>query len=248
MLTLLRWKGGYAGDMLLNLILKSNPQIKTNVTLSEVMSTGKIKVSRNQIENFIQVSNMAFYKMPVDESRLVDEINELVESNDIWYIKSHYYESNKFNNLTVDITTNPTWLPFTTVANVEKSDKILNTDYNLPIQGVDDPELKKKYALYNVAKDSLMQTSFGDRTISISDILAGWEQLIKAAELAEIYVDISTKEFYNNWYKLNTQYFPSDRYKKYILDNNYDYFDTQLSLGERYCLLALSGEKFKVLS
>ena len=122
-----------------------------------------------------------------------------------------------------------------------------DTEYNNIVKKIKDPVILYKYNCYNLAIDRVSTRNFDTKQIKLSDILGGWNTFLNSIEHVQLSVLDCFKDYYNNWLEENSVFFPSKEYTNLVETKNYDYTCTNLSLEERYCLLALSGGKFKIL-
>lgn len=248
--TILRWKGGYGGDTLLNLIMRSNPGAQCNVVFSSFTDTGAQNIDYSQIirEQLTNVEKLAhvFPGVVVNLDQVYQEVDQIIDSKEQWFIKSHNYNTPKYNHITVDLVADAVSLPFIVAANISKTET-LNFNYNKVSHIIKDPEIAKKHAMYNVAVDSLVKEEFSTRTIPVSQVLIDWTTLKEKFAKQDIILDDSVKNIYETWLTLNQQYLPSKEYIQAVNEFNYDYSNTKMSLPERYSLMALGGTKFKIL-
>ena len=164
------------------------------------------------------------------------------------WIKSHYYDTDQFDNITVDLVADPLSLPFVILANISKA-STLQQNFNRLVGSITDPMLKKKYSLYSVAVDNVMNfCPSGAQHLFVSDLLSGIDTLKTATDRVNLQLDFQFSHVYQYWFKNNRPYLPSKQYQKMVQRHNYDFMNTRLSLSERYSLMALSGNKFINLS
>ena len=252
---ILRWKGGFGGDTVLRFILKSNPRFKTNViydSSNPVTSNGGTKPNLSHInyENLSCIDKIALdwsVVRTVDPEEFKNSINELNNSIDDYFLKSHYYLSDFFNDMTIDIVADHEALPFCLNAMLNKT-KILEWNVNDTIKLIKDPLIRKQYVLYSMAQDYLQNSNLSANLLAVSDILLSWEHLSASLRKFNIVIDSNLQDTYNYWISKNTGYFPSRRYKDYVKNKNYYFDDESLTIAERYSLLALAKEKFKILN
>lgn len=247
---ILRWKGGFGGDSLLNMICNSIPNAKTNVNfLSGVTEHGS-----TQLESKLHITGLSYVELmalennhvPDNElSYLANELNVLDNSDDIWWLKSHQYNFDLFNHVTVDIEADLLSLPFVVSANINKT-LILEKKYNELASMIPDKETKIKYAAFSLAKEFIATPKY-KQSISVSQLLLGWQSVYHSMKIFNIKLASSTESFYNQWVANNQKYMPSDVYQQKIINQSYNIDHSELSTIEKYCLLAISGNKFKLL-
>jgi hypothetical protein len=129
-LRILRWKGGSGGDMILYLKSLSSPGSVINVDFDCVNAAGKTNVDFSKFNSKIPTELEKIGLHPKTWSDLIDleklstEIDVYqIESTDLW-AKSHYYATDQFDNITVDLVVDPTSLPFVVHSNVVKTDTV----------------------------------------------------------------------------------------------------------------------------
>jgi hypothetical protein len=253
-LKILRWKGGSCGDLLLKLIIKSNPEFKSNVKFNEpdkfdeCNDDGKCLARKNIIRDkpnvyfILDGESLA----SVDKEKLKKELIDLDKEKDFYFIKSHYYDMDFFHNNILDIIVDEYSLSYVIFANLKKTTTI-KQHYNKLTKLIKSEEIAKKYALYNVGKDSLKKND-NKNFILVSDIIKGeWNHLKEKLKDKNIFINNNLKEIYDIWKRKNVSYFPSKEYLNYLLIKDYNYEDASLQLHERYALLILSNKKFKIL-
>lgn len=242
---ILRWKGGYAGDMVMCLMHLSGYKIVNVNFLDKISQSGRVMVDLldvcGDLSDIDRISLDQHYRDSVHD----DQLSKKISSLDSGWIKSHYY-NNAFDDITTDITVDPVSLPFVISANVYKTDT-LQTQIFCPIADrVTDADIRIKLALYNVGMDSFKTTSNTVSKITVSDLLQGWETLCTKLALVDIHIDPQARYFYQDWVKKNQKYFAGSHYQEAIKNPDYDTDHNNLSLAERYALLVLKGGKFQL--
>lgn len=245
-LNILRWRGGYAGDMTLRMILDSNPGARSNVGIKDMNDFGGMILTAattgTELDSLLE---SPAGNPDIDIVALRKEIDRLRHSSDQWFLKSHYYGSPEFNDITVDIVADRLSLPFVIKSNISKCPPpAIDGKLNSMIK---DDAVREKYYLYILARECLDGSPIGDRHIDVSTIISGHDQLSVALSEHAIKLDASTEHFYQTWVDRNNVNFPTNRYVDNVRKKNYDYLDSSLSIPERYSLLAQSGNKFKIL-
>jgi len=249
-LNILRWRGGSGGDMLLKLISES-AEMHTNVKIqSGVSDQGGVLLDFSHLhaDRLTQVDCIALdykYQPSIDPVLLKQELDDIVATEQLWWLKSHYYEQNFYTKHIVDIVVEDSLLPFAVAGNINKT-TTLSINFNPLVSKITDTNVRYQYAIYNVAKDFVCPHNTS-RTISLTQLLAGWDRLCQTLKLFGITLNIELKNFYENWIRLNKQYLPTSVYQHLVQSQYYDVDHPNLTLVERYCLLALTGQKFQLL-
>jgi hypothetical protein len=246
---ILRWPGGCGGDMLLHLVLQSVPESNSNTKyIGAILANGANCIDFTNIDanNISMVDCIALrptYVQTVDALLLEQELNMLTGT---WWLKSHYYGKKNYGHLLIDIIPNIEILPFAVAANINKTET-LHTNFNQLVSKIRDPELRKHYAIYCLAKHYISLSSSNNQ-ILCSSLIDGWSTIKSTMQRFNINIDDHLYPFYKDWLAANTQYFPSTDYKNLISSKNYNVTHPNLNLIEKYCILAISGSKFKQLS
>jgi len=243
---ILRWKGGYAGDMIMYLMQLSGYKIANVNFRDRISQSGRVVVDFGHVHGPLseldRISLDQSYRDSVDHKQLVKEIKSL---SDVW-VKSHYY-NDSFDNITTDITVDAASLPFVMSANVYKTDTLKTQTFHPLADRIKDSDVKIKLALYNVGIDSLSTTSTSVSKICVSDLLQGWQTLCDKLNLVDIHLAPVGQDFYNAWYENNQKYFAGAKYLGLINDKNYCHDHKDLSVSEKYALMVLGGQKFQIL-
>lgn len=249
---ILRWPAGAGGDTILKLAVQSNSNLNTNIVFADSKNVNRTKVdyyASNQFK-YKHISKMGMYDwQDVDIQILKQELEQFdAEHSGNWILKSHIYDV-EFNQDVIDIVTPIEYLPFVVLASVVKNTRESGLiQYNHPlIDKIKDKDTLDKFDMYNIAKNELVPRHLSDNQISLKDTLDGWQSFCTATKQAGIHIDNKFETAYNVWLEANKKFMPSKKYKSLLIDNNFDYECNQLSLVEKYCLLALSGNKFKLL-
>ena len=222
-----------------------------NAKYKQISSVGKTvpDVDWIDFDNLTEVQKIALkqiYYKDINLLLLQSEIQHWQRQPELHWVKSHYYDTDLFNDITIDIVVDDYSLPFVVNANCIKTDT-LSTPFNNIVSKIPDETVKLKYTYYCNAVDTLVQTNIGWNTILVSELIAGQDQF--ESVLARQKLNIPSEYFvvYNDWLEKNLPYMPSETYTQKIYNRDYDYNDTKLSLVEKYCLLALSKNKFTIL-
>jgi hypothetical protein len=119
-------------------------------------------------------------------------------------------------------------------------------DFNHLVGNIKDPELRRHYSIFSVAKDFVaFETT--NQTITVGQLLSGWIKIKHTIKQFNVNLDENLKIMYNTWLATNQSYLPSSTYKYCVQNQHYDVDHPALNLIERYCLLAISGGKFRLL-
>lgn len=243
---ILRWKGGYGGDMIMYLMHLSGYKI-ANVIFRDAMDCqGRVTVDFSHVNQALtEIQKIALdrpFRDTIDEDRLIQEITAV----DGMWIKSHHYTS-LFDSITTDLVVDAKSLPFAIAANIIKTNTMTTKDFHPLAQRVQDPDIKIKLAFYNVGVDMLATLPLTKNQITVSDIISGWHTLEPRLQSLGLQMNRSAQLFYQQWSTNNRQYFASETYAHMVHAHDYDYTQRNLSLSERYALLILSGERFCIL-
>lgn len=251
--TIFRWKAGSGGDTVMKLILLSNPSILSQIKYVDRNSKQRshLDTEFSQKFEYDQITKMANPDyLDVDPTLLAQQLDNLEHSDrsQDWLLKSHCYNI-KYKQKIIDIVVSPYWLPFVIAANLFKNARQLGimADYHVMTSKIADPVVLHKFDLFNSAKNLLEDTPTSNQQLMIDDILNGWPALSAALSNLNIFISAEYQSIYDTWLDCNKCFMPSKLYQSMILDNNLDYKNSELSIAERYCLLALAGQKFKLL-
>lgn len=248
---ILRWAPGAGGDTLLKFAVKSNSNLHTNLVFTDSHDVSRTSVDYAATKQFKykQITKMGMFFHDTDTQLLKQELGQFdAEHSGNWILKSHLYDIT-FDQDVIDIVTPIEYLPFVVLASVGKNTRESGLiQYNHPlIDKIKDKDTLDKFDMYNIAKNELVPRHLSDNQISLKDTLDGWQSFCTATKQAGIHIDNKFETAYNVWLEANKKFMPSKKYKSLLIDNNFDYECNQLSLVEKYCLLALSGNKFKLL-
>lgn len=245
--SILRWKGGSGGDMLLHMM--SNTCTVLNTRYTKILDSGKTEINFSWLDfdcltEFQKIALRPEYISQVNLETLKEEILQQQKNSELVWIKSHYYDTDVFNDITVDLVVDPLGLSFAVESNIKKTET-LTLDFNKLASMITNEETKIKYSMYLVAVDMLNpEKNISDQTINVSDLLFGRDRLQPMLEKNHMTFN---DKCYDQWLANNFKSLPSKRYQDYIANQNYDYMDSSLSLSERYSLMALSNSKFVIL-
>jgi hypothetical protein len=245
---ILRWKGGAGGDILLKLISFSHANIRTNVKFQEGLTeqgAAVLDFSQLDISKQTDLITKLEHLDDVDPVLLTQQAQALFAGDQIWWLKSHYYAHGVCDQDTIDLVADLPSLPFAVAANINKT-KTLTVDFNHIVGNITDSELRYHYSIFSVAKDFVaFETT--NRTITVDQLLSGWHSIKHTMQQFGVELDENLKIMYETWRINNQQYLPSPTYKYCVQSQNYDADHPKLNLVEKYCLLAISGSKFKKL-
>jgi hypothetical protein len=251
----LRFKPGAGGDTILKLILTSNLHVKSQIAYVGLAS-GKTVLDMDALQNFryLHIALLSLNPYEIDKETLQNQLLHLQDENinQQWLLKSHYYEDLEYPMVDILITKN--MLPFAvkgvTLKNINDPTRH-NTlkNYNFLIPKIKDKKILHYFNCYNVALDIINaeKNRFKNEKILLEDILGGWESLVESLKKVNMPIAEECKPYYDQWITNNKQYKPSINYLDLVIANNFDYNHPELDIEERYCLLALAEQKFKIL-
>jgi hypothetical protein len=246
-ITFLRFQPGAAGDTVLKCIIDSHTRINCQMKYTNNVD-GKTEIDETHLRQFRynQISNLSFQYFKTDELQLKNQLL-LLENEDVskeWLLKSHYYGEVKYP--VIDIIIGKKMLPFVVRSILKKR----NTHPNyLPlIAKITNKKILYQFNCYNYAIDRITteQTVASIRCLQLEDILSGWDNFCQALAAIDLPIGQNCKSYYDQWLE-NNLYLPSSLYCSLVDKENFDYNNNRLAIEERYCLMALSGEKFKIL-
>ena len=248
-LNILRWEGGFGGDLLMKLISGSSA-VRTNTKFQDGLSDqGKILLdfSHLNLDRLKQIDCIAAQEFfsKINAALLKQELDELVAGDQPWWVKSHYYAQDFYTDHIIDIVADQEYLPFAVSANISKTNTI-HSDFNLLVSKITNPHVRYQYSIYSVAKD-FVRPCTTTRTIQIKQLFSGWEQLKQTLKIFDVTLDDELENTYDNWLNANIKYLPSSTYQYLAQTQDYNIDHPKITLIERYCLLVLSGRKFRLL-
>ena len=254
-LTILRWQGGMCGDTVLKLILLSNPHFHCQNQYADSTDTisSRPNISYARSFEYDQIGKMSMQNyLDVNLPLLKEQLSLLAQSSLVngehWILKSHVY-AEQFDHRTIDIIGNVNTIPFVVNSNLVKKSRVFDNTYQYhPLMPkIKDPDVLNKFHMFNIAKNLLNFKNVSNDQLHLEDILGGWDQLTDSLLRLGFELDKKYKLLYQSWLEANQAFMPSHYYKQLATDQNFDYDSQILSISERYCLLALSGNNFKVL-
>lgn len=251
---ILRWRGGEGGDTLLKMLVGSNPNFCSNIQWSGIDVNGKTGLIEDNIKgHFVGLPSAVNIAIgdrhnSVTFDQLVEDISKLRSLPSTCILKSHWYKSSIFNDITIDLVASNEMLPFVVNALIEKNKKTIQ-NYNDVRSKIKDPNVLKAYDLYSVSWDRIHSTvEYSNNQINVESLLNGWDILKSKLAEFDLLLDDQYKPYYADWMDKNQKYMPSAQYKKLVNTSNFDYKDPHISLTERYCLLAMAKKSFTVLT
>ena len=245
---ILRWKGGAGGDMLLKLISLSHTNIYTNVKFQDNLTdqgAAVLDFSQLDISKQTDLITKLEHLNNVDPELLDQQIQTLFAGEKTWWLKSHYYARDVCSEFTIDLIVDLPSLPFAVAANINKT-KTLTVDFNHLVSNIKDPDLRRHYSIFSVAKD-FVAFKTTNQIITVDQLLSGWAMIKRTIKKFNVELDENLKLMYNTWLTTNQLYLPSSTYKYCVQNQHYDVDHPALTLIEKYCLLAISGDKFRLL-
>jgi hypothetical protein len=249
---ILRWMLGSGGDTIINLLLKSNINLHSqNKYCGLNNSRTSFDVEYVKAFRYDQISKMTLVDaQSTDINLLSEQLNQLEQEDTSidWILKTHCYF--EFNKEVIDIVIGENFLPFALTAGLAKNprSKVNIVDYHPLISKISDSVVLYKFDCYNMAVKSITTKNFSTLQIQLGDLLKDWQQFTSALSAVGLYVSPDCQEYYERWLTDNKKFLPSKTYTTLVRNKNYDYLDSTLSIEEKYCLLALSGEKFRLLN
>lgn len=241
-----------AGDTVLKILLDSDPNLKSQNKYI-ALNDGSSMIDYNYCKSFKydQIAEMSLmYAFKIDPVILFEQIKQL-ESDDVnvqWLLKTHCY----FNFLypVVDITVTAEQMPFVVKAGLYKNSRSKNLlpNYHVLASKISDTELLYKFDCFNYAQDLLQTKNYSADQLGLKHILSGWEDFVTALSKVNLYVSAHCQTYYMQWLEENQKFMPTTTYLEMIENQNFDFNNRKLTIEERYCLLALSKQKFKILT
>jgi hypothetical protein len=248
---ILRWGGGAGGDIILYLKSLCAPDSVVNVKYTALENNGKTGVDFSTTnwataKNSDKIATIKYLDQ-VDSDALSAELNDYNALLDQKWFKSHYYNTDLYKDFTIDLVVDDLSLPFAVASNISKT-ATLDLPFNLLSSKITDPIIKVNYSMYCVAVDFISKQAIGTQQINVSELIKDtttFDCLIKKHNF-----DIDSKFYYvyENWLRRNIKNLPSQQYINKVLNKDYDFNDTNLTLSERYSLMALAKQKFTNLT
>lgn len=251
--TILRWHSGSAGDTVLKMLLNSNSNMISQVRFTDMSNDRSVDVEDPNFFTGFQYQQLknitGVHKFVVNNEDLQYELAHLksTAANIHYIVKSHYY--NALLDNTIDIVINDSFLPFSVKASLAKMTREQGQmiDYNELDRKIKDKKILYYYDCYNLALDRLRPNIYSKQQIDVKSILSGWESLTQALKTVNLSISENNRQYYDVWLEKNQKYIPSENYINLVESGNYDYTGPCLSIEEKYCLLALAKEHFRIL-
>ena len=244
---ILRFIGGFGGDNIIRMALESDKSLQCNVEFEGLTSTGKIQDDKIRPEN--RLPDMAqIYDLDeediVDVPQLVEEIKELKKQGRHMILKSHLYISN-FDDITVDILPTKKTLPWAVHRNYYKT--LTPGTHSLPFN-IPDPEVKKRFIIYQIAQNltRIMKSPGTRKVIYIDDMFSSFKNFKAVCNEYGISINSHCEKLHKQWCEKNKSFLPSQAYLDMVDSDKFNYNDPDLSLSEKYSLMAIKGG-FKIV-
>jgi hypothetical protein len=240
-----------AGDTVLKLLLDSDSNLQSQNKYI-ALNDGRSQIDYHYCKSFKydQIAEMSLmHAFDVDQQTLFDQLAQL-ESSDVdaqWLLKTHCYFD--FLYPVIDITVGHEQMPFVVRAGLHKNSRAKNLlpEYHVLISKISDPEILYKFDCFNYAQDLLRTKKYSDQQISLKNILGGWDNFVAALAQVNLTVLPKCQDYYTQWLEQNQQFMPTATFVELVQRKEFDYNLATLPMEERYCLLALAGQKFKIL-
>jgi len=249
---LLRWTSGMAGDTVLKLLLDSDPSLQSQNKYI-ALNDGQSQIDYQYCKSFKydQIAEMSLmHAFDVDQTALFEQLQQL-ESEDVqaqWLLKTHCYFD--FLYPVVDITVATEQMPFVVRAGLHKNSRAKNLlpNYHVLASKISDPVILYKFDCFNYAQNLLQTRNYSPDQLALKHILSGWEDFTAALGRVNLKISADCQTYYEQWLEENQRFMPTATYLDQVNLQNFDYNNSELTIEERYCLLALSGQKFKILT
>lgn len=249
---ILRWMLGSGGDTIINLLLNSNPNWHSqNKYCGLDNSRTAFDIEYVNAFRYDQIAKMSLVDyQSTNVSLLFEQLTQLAQEDlsKHWILKTHCYVD--FTQEVIDIVIGENFLPFALTAVLAKNprSKVKIVDYHPLASKISDPVVLYKFDCYNMAKNAISTKNFSTLQIHLGDLLKDWQQFTQALSAVNLHVGPNCQEYYERWLNANKKFLPSNTYTTLVNNKTYDYTNSLLSIEEKYCLFALSGEKFCLLS
>lgn len=240
-----------AGDTVLKIALDSDAQLQSQNRYTNLIN-GQSQIDYEFCRSFeyALIADMSLMSaFEVDQSQLFEQLQQLAQANPHtqWLLKTHCYYD--FAYPVIDIVIDPVHMPFVVKAGLYKNSRAKNLlpDYHVLISKITDPKVLYKFDCFNYAQDLVRPRPVSSRQISLQNILGGWQQFKQALAKVDLPCADHCEPYYTSWLDQNTQFMPSSLFADLVQQKDYDHTVQDLSIEEKYSMLALSGHKFKVL-
>ena len=258
---MLRWTGGQAGDILMHVIAQ-NKKVYLNFNPIEVSQAGQLIGEPIKDARYPVLTNLPYVEFnpvqkhtPIDYNQLRNDILQIKKDYEHFVIRFFVHDKTFDQNVkdivnVFDLGCDTNFIPFVIQARVKKlSYSNYEYDKEVPYNILSKmTELQKhQFDIYNNAVGLIERLRSKDYNfIFDTNDIFGNTKLIQS-KLQEFNLDFDN-DGYEQWKDINQQFLPSQIYQTYIKNQTYLYNDNQLSLVEKYVLLALSKEKFQFLA
>ena len=248
---LLRWFSGSGGDTILKILLESNPNLSSQtryIGLSN--STTEVDVDYTNSFEYNQIAKMSLKDaQSTDIPLLMEQLHQL-EQTDLskqWLLKTHCYCA--FSQEVIDIVSGESFLPFVIKAglakNTRQSGKMI--EYTPMSSKIVDPEVLYKFDCYNMITMALSVKNISALQLHLNSVFDSWSEFEQSLLNVNLHISQTCRQYYEQWIDSNKQFLPGHNYVSMVTNQDYNYNCKDLSIEERYCLLVLAGEKFRIL-
>jgi hypothetical protein len=258
---MLRWTGGQAGDILMH-VISQNKKVYLNFNPIEVSQSGQLIGEPIRDPRYPVLTNLPLVvfapgqkKTPIDYNQLRNDILQIKKDYEHFVIRCEVHDKTFDQNVkdiidVFDIGCNTNFLPFVIEAVIKKLNhhKHIYDDKTLGKISYKMTALQKhQFSIYYRAVGLIQKLQNKDYNFifNTNDIFGNTE--LVQSKLKEFNLDFDNNG-YKHWKDINQQFLPSQIYQTYIKNQTYLYKNNQLSLVEKYVLLALSKEKFQFLA
>tara|TARA_R110000822_G_scaffold304188_1_gene429240 strand:+ start:49 stop:843 length:795 start_codon:yes stop_codon:yes gene_type:complete len=256
---ILRWVGGAGGDTLCHLLSLQNTNVYMNVSCHGKIepNTGRTLVSGRYDPDYPLLVQLT--RVPcsgIDMELLGVDVCNLIKKHKRFILKSHLFDNEieKYTEV-IDLGFDLKFLPFIVQCNIDKTDTVVdnftynNSKFDSTLKKISkklNNKQKKQLATWNVVKDTIKQINkfaLDNTSLSTEDFFYNQKRIEDFFKEKGYEIDFDV-QFFSDWKNNNTKYLPSKKYQEYLQNKQYNYNDTQLTISERYILLALSGQNF----
>ena len=258
---MLRWQGGQAGDILMHVIAQ-NKKVYLNFNPIEVSQSGQLVGKPIKDARYPVLTNLPYVQVdpvqkhtPIDYNQLHNDILQIKKDYEHFVIRFFVHDKTFDQNVkdivdVYDLGCDTSFIPFVIQAGIKKlnqPDQLYDKEMLNKISSKMSTNQKYQFDIYNtaVAMIERFQNKDYNFIFNTNDIFSN-TKLIQS-KLQEFDLDFDNNG-YKHWKNINQQFLPSQIYQTYIKNQTYLYNDNQLSLVEKYVLLALSKEKFQFLA
>jgi len=261
---ILRWMGGAGGDTLLTMISEHN-DVYMNVQVKNIdRSKGQSVVVGKYDSRYPTLVDLDNHRPIVDKRKLQNDIRTLSMSHTKFIIKSHFFDKEFDDSIvdlaeTVDLGFGLDFLPFVVRSHIIKTKTLdrsgdpQRSHFDQTLQKISGKLYKEQIRMlvtWNVIKDMIQHIKkfhLEHSPISTADLFQNIDRLENFFMKRELKIDKESSHL-SEWKNLNAKLLPSPAYQDHLRNSNYDFNDNSLDLVERYILLALANENFRILS